>query len=96
MLKPDIVVLTGTRIRLPEGCSHTVQRLVEYTAIHHGWGRGCYTNRLTGVSILLGKRFQPRMIKEISVRRHCRRRRSWVRRLKSTGYVYSWPETDEE
>ena len=25
------------------------------------------TNRWTGVSILLGKRFQPRMIKEISV-----------------------------
>ena len=67
MLKLDIAVLTGTRIRLPEGCSYTVQRLVGYTAIHYGWGRGCYTNRSTGVSILLGKRFQPRMIKEISV-----------------------------
>ena len=63
-LKPDIPVLTGTRIRLR---SCTVQRLVGYTAIHSGWGRGCYTNRSTGVSILLGKRFQPRMIKEISV-----------------------------
>ena len=66
-LKPDIAALTGTRIRLPEGCSYTVQRLVGYTAIHNGWGRGCYTNRSTGVSIQLGKRFQPRMIKEISV-----------------------------
>ena len=66
-LKPDMAVLSGTRIRLPEGCSYTVQRLVGYTAIHYGWGRGCYTNRSTGVSILLGKRFQPRMIKEICV-----------------------------
>ena len=66
-LKPDIAVLTRTRIRLPEGCTYTVQRLVGYTAIHYGWGRGCYTNRSTGVSILLGKRFQSRMIKEISV-----------------------------
>ena len=53
--------------RLPEGCSYTVQRLVGYTAIHYGWGRGCCTNRSMGVSVLLGKRFQPRMIKEISV-----------------------------
>ena len=37
-----------------------------YTAVHYGWGRGCHTNRSTGVCILLEKRFQPRMIKEIS------------------------------
>ena len=44
-LKPDIAVLTGTRIRLLEGCSYTVQRLVGYTAIHYGWGRGSHDQR---------------------------------------------------
>ena len=34
--------------------------------MHFGWGRGCYTNRSTGVCILLGKRFQPRMIEDVS------------------------------
>ena len=56
-LKPDIAVLTGTRIRLPAGSSHTVQRLAGYTAVHFGWGHGCHTNRSTGVCFLLGKRF---------------------------------------
>ena len=65
-LKPDIAVLTGTRIRLAAGSSCTVQRLAGYTAVHFGWGRGCHTNRSTGVCILLGKRFQPRMIKGVS------------------------------
>ena len=65
-LKPDIAVLTGTRIRLPAGSSYTVQRLAGYTAVHFGWGRGCYTNRSTVVCILLGKRFLPRMTKEVS------------------------------
>ena len=37
-----------------------------YTAVHNGWGRGCFTNRPTGFCILLSKRFQPRMIKEVS------------------------------
>ena len=59
-------MLTGTRIRLPEGSSYTVQRLAGYTAVHFGWGRGCHTNRSTSVCILLGKRFEPCMIKEVS------------------------------
>ena len=57
-LKPDTAVLTETRTRLPPGSNYTVQRLAGYTAVHFGWGRGCYTNRSTCVCILLGKRFQ--------------------------------------
>ena len=65
-LKPDIAVLTGTRTRLPAGSSYPVQRLDGYTAVHLGWGRGCYTNRSTGVCIIFGKRFQPRYDQEKS------------------------------
>ena len=69
-------MLTGTRNRLPAGSS-----LAGYTAVRFGWGRGCYTNRSTGVCILLGKRFQPRMIKEVSFP-------SWTRRIVSAERRY--------
>ena len=77
-------MLIATRTRLSAGSNYTVQRLAGYTAVHFGWGRGCYTNRSMGVCILLGKRFQPRMIKEVSFLSSFT---GWTRRCDGFGHL---------
>ena len=52
-------LLTGTRRRLPLGCTYGNARSAGYWGIHFGWQRGTFTNSCAGCCIMLREEKSP-------------------------------------